>query len=220
MRGAVAPPRGGRCRARVVVVPVLASGPRRFRPWGPQGQNNLSRGDTRTLEESQGHPGPNDSGHGGHEAGLGLHLVTAIGSLAALWSMPLASARARPRSGPPLARFVRVVATPPRPAQDHLARVCPFRPSCPGDSAARTMIMWIPHLISCGIHMKSEITLDHAAPRTRTSRVGPRTALTGTTHHAGQRRWHVSAGPRRQRKRARTARWPAAPASGGRAVGG
>src|ERR1700722_10958131 len=27
------------------------------------------------------------------------------------------------------------------------------------------MIMWIPHLISCGIHMKSEILSDHAAPR-------------------------------------------------------
>ena len=26
------------------------------------------------------------------------------------------------------------------------------------------MIMWIPQQISCGIHMKSEILVDHAAP--------------------------------------------------------
>jgi hypothetical protein len=45
------------------------------------------------------------------------------------------------------------------------------------------MIMWIPQLISCGIHMKSEITVDHAAPGARAPRPGPRTALAGTTRH-------------------------------------
>jgi hypothetical protein len=45
------------------------------------------------------------------------------------------------------------------------------------------MIMWIPHLISCGIHMKSEITVDQAAACARASRASPRTALTLTTRH-------------------------------------
>ncbi len=48
-----------------------------------------------------------------------------------------------PRPGPARARFVRVV---------------------PGETAARTMIMWIPQLISCGIHMKSEIPLEPSRP--------------------------------------------------------
>jgi len=37
-------------------------------------------------------------------------------------------------------------------------RACPFRPDCPGASAARSMIMWIPHQMSCGIHMIMKIT--------------------------------------------------------------
>ena len=48
-----------------------------------------------------------------------------------------------PRPGRARARFVRVV---------------------PGETAARTMIMWIPQLISCGIHMKSEIPLEPSRP--------------------------------------------------------
>jgi hypothetical protein len=43
------------------------------------------------------------------------------------------------------------------------------------------MIVEIPQLISCGISMKSEITVDHAAPA-RAPRRSPRTALAGTTH--------------------------------------
>src|SRR3984957_19420340 len=39
-------------------------------------------------------------------------------------------------------------------------RDCPFRPGCPGGTAARTMIMSIPQVTSCGIHMKSEIIVD------------------------------------------------------------
>ena len=45
------------------------------------------------------------------------------------------------------------------------------------------MIMWIPQLISGGIHMKSEIPLDHAAPGARGPRVSRR-ALTVTTRHS------------------------------------
>jgi hypothetical protein len=51
------------------------------------------------------------------------------------------------------------------------------------------MIMWIPHLISCGIHMKSEILLDQAAPCAwdrAPARTSPRMAAmapTVTTHH-------------------------------------
>ena len=50
------------------------------------------------------------------------------------------------------------------------ARACPFRPECPAGTAARPMIMSIPQLISCGISMKSEILLDHAAPGARAPR--------------------------------------------------
>ena len=49
----------------------------------------------------------------------------------------------RLRAGPDRVRYVRV---------------------CPGGTGARTMIMWIPQLISCGIHMKSEILSDDARP--------------------------------------------------------
>jgi hypothetical protein len=45
------------------------------------------------------------------------------------------------------------------------------------------MITEILQPISCFISTKSEIPLDHAAPRARALRVGPRTALTATTHH-------------------------------------
>jgi hypothetical protein len=60
---------------------------------------------------------------------------------------------------------------------------CPFGPNCSGAIAARTMIMVIPHLISCGITMKSEIMLDRAAARGRALCPSPRTALTLTTRH-------------------------------------
>jgi hypothetical protein len=49
------------------------------------------------------------------------------------------------------------------------------------------MIMWIAQPISCGIHMKSEILSDHAAPGGPVPRTTPRTALTVTTHHLNQR---------------------------------
>jgi hypothetical protein len=45
------------------------------------------------------------------------------------------------------------------------------------------MIMWIPQLICCGIHMKSEIPVDHVAPGMRASHLSPLKALTPTTHH-------------------------------------
>ena len=50
------------------------------------------------------------------------------------------------------------------------AHACPVRPECPAGTAARPMIMSIPQLISCGISMKSEIVLDHAAPGARAPR--------------------------------------------------
>ena len=46
------------------------------------------------------------------------------------------------------------------------------------------MIMWIPQLIRCGIHMKSEISVDSSAPCARAPRVRPRTGLTVTTHQS------------------------------------
>jgi hypothetical protein len=45
------------------------------------------------------------------------------------------------------------------------------------------MIMWIPQLICCGIHMKSEIPVDRAAPCARVPRASPRTGPTVTTRH-------------------------------------
>jgi hypothetical protein len=40
----------------------------------------------------------------------------------------------------------------------------PVSSGCPGGAAAWIMIMFIiPHQISCGIHMKSEIPVDQAA---------------------------------------------------------
>jgi hypothetical protein len=42
------------------------------------------------------------------------------------------------------------------------------------------MIMWIPQLICCGIHMKSEILVDHAAPE-RGRRVSARARASRTT---------------------------------------
>jgi hypothetical protein len=45
------------------------------------------------------------------------------------------------------------------------------------------MIMWIPQLIGCGIHMKNEISVDHAAACARARRARPRTVLTLTTHY-------------------------------------
>lgn len=53
------------------------------------------------------------------------------------------------------------------------ARACPFRPGCLGDIAARTMIMLIPQLICCGIHMIKEISLDHAPPGARALHARP-----------------------------------------------
>ncbi len=47
--------------------------------------------------------------------------------------------------------------------------------------------MWIPQLISCGIHMKSEILCDHAAPRARVPRASARTAPIVTAHHLSHR---------------------------------
>jgi hypothetical protein len=49
------------------------------------------------------------------------------------------------------------------------------------------MITEIPQRICCGISTKSEILSDHAALCARVPRVGPRTALTVTTHHSKQR---------------------------------
>jgi hypothetical protein len=48
------------------------------------------------------------------------------------------------------------------------------------------MIMWIPQLISCGIHMEIEILHDHAAPRARAPRPSRRMAPAITTYHVGQ----------------------------------
>jgi hypothetical protein len=45
------------------------------------------------------------------------------------------------------------------------------------------MIVEIPQLITGFISTKSEILYDHAAPRGRGPRPGPRTALTVTTDH-------------------------------------
>jgi hypothetical protein len=63
---------------------------------------------------------------------------------------------------------------------------------------ARTMIMWIPQQISCLIHMKSEITVDHAAPGARAPRPNPGIALAGTTRADLGRRRHqpLTAAPR------------------------
>ena len=44
------------------------------------------------------------------------------------------------------------------------------------------MIMWIPQLISCGIHMKSEIPVDQAGAWVRAPRASLRTAPTVTMH--------------------------------------
>jgi hypothetical protein len=68
-------------------------------------------------------------------------------------------------------------------APSHGARACPFRPGCPGGTAARPMIMEIPQLICCFISMKTEIPVDQAAPGARAPHAGPRTALMVTTHH-------------------------------------
>jgi len=57
------------------------------------------------------------------------------------------------------------------------------------------MIVEIPQLIWCGITMKSEITLDHAAPGARAPRLarapraGLHTPLTVTTRHSCQRHY-------------------------------
>ena len=67
------------------------------------------------------------------------------------------------------------------------ARVCPFSPVCSADTAARTMIMWVPHPISCGIHMKSEIPVDQAQARPRPR--GPRhhyPAIRDVTTHSAR----------------------------------
>jgi hypothetical protein len=43
------------------------------------------------------------------------------------------------------------------------------------------MIMWIPHLISCGIHMKTEILHDYGAPGSAGAAASLRTALRALT---------------------------------------
>jgi hypothetical protein len=45
------------------------------------------------------------------------------------------------------------------------------------------MIVKIPQLICCGIHMKTEIPVDHAGAYARAPRASQRTAPTVTTHH-------------------------------------
>ncbi len=47
------------------------------------------------------------------------------------------------------------------------------------------MIMWIPQLICCGIHMKSEINVDQAASARGRPRAGPHGHHV-TGHHAIQ----------------------------------
>jgi hypothetical protein len=59
------------------------------------------------------------------------------------------------------------------------------------------MIMRIPQLISCGIHMKSEIPLDRAAPGARVPRVSRR-ALTVATRHFSERHCLASASRRHE----------------------
>jgi hypothetical protein len=59
----------------------------------------------------------------------------------------------------------------------------PFRPGCPGGTAAWSMITEILQPITCFISTKSENLSDHAAFRARAARPGPHTVLTVTTHH-------------------------------------
>jgi hypothetical protein len=59
----------------------------------------------------------------------------------------------------------------------------PFRPGCPGGTAARSMIKEILQPITCFISTKSEILSDHVAPWARAARPGPHTVLTITAHH-------------------------------------
>jgi len=49
--------------------------------------------------------------------------------------------------------------------------------------AARTMIVEIPHQISCGISTKTEIPHDYGAPGSAGAAASLRTALTPTTDH-------------------------------------
>jgi hypothetical protein len=90
--------------------------------------------------------------------GMAGRLGTKVLGINTQWR-PIGRARLRPGL---LACFVRIV---------------------PAALAARTMIMWIPQLIRCGIHMKSEIPVDRAAAGARSPRGSPRMALTLTMHH-------------------------------------
>ena len=80
--------------------------------------------------------------------------ITATSGGAGLWQGSVAACRLR--TGSSHARFVRIVPASPWPGP---------------------MIVWIPQLISCGIHTKSEIPARSRRPRARPPHGSPRTAL-------------------------------------------